>query len=96
MFQKKDPAELLRVTLNQGLLLDSTELAVRYIAAVMGEGPEEFGLKNCLHATKPAVWLPHNTIDHLMLELECWTSDPLYAKVNNSTAESWYYKYIDF
>lgn len=69
-FQKRNPAELLRLILNSGRILEATDLAVDYINAVLGEGKEHFGLKTPLVATAPEAWLPYNTLELLLLELE--------------------------
>lgn len=61
--------------MNTGRLQEATDLAVDYINAVLGEGKEHFGLKTPLVATGPAVWLPFNTLELLLLELEHASKD---------------------
>lgn len=44
-FQRFNATELLRLYINYDLLLEAAVLAVEYIAAVLGNGKEYFGLK---------------------------------------------------
>ncbi|XP_008559870.1 nuclear pore complex protein Nup160 homolog [Microplitis demolitor] len=69
-YKKRNAAELLRLVLNSGRLLEATDLAVDYINAVLGEGKEHFGLETPLVMSGPAVWLPFNTLEVLLSELE--------------------------
>ena len=80
-YKKINPSELLRLYLVNGYIEDAGLLACEYIAAVLGTGTEYFGLPNAVHATSAPVWLPHNTIDQLLLELKEHSDDPLYHKV---------------
>lgn len=70
LFQKRNAAELLRLILNSGRLLEANALALEYIGAVLGRGKEYFGLETPLVATAPAAWLPLSTLELLLLELE--------------------------
>jgi nuclear pore complex protein Nup160 len=69
-YKLRNPAELLRVLLSGGRLVEATELAKEYIWAVLGCGKEHFGLENALLATASPTWLPFQTLDLLLLELE--------------------------
>lgn len=69
-YKLRNPAELLRVLLSAGRLVEATELAKEYIWAVLGRGKEYFRLENSLLATAPPTWLPFQTLDLLLLELE--------------------------
>lgn len=69
-YKLRNPAELLRVLLSAGRLVEATELAKEYVWAVLGRGKEYFGLENSLLATTPPTWLPFQTLDLLLLELE--------------------------
>lgn len=69
-YKKRNAAELLRLILNTGRLLEANALALEYIGAVLGRGKEYFGLETPLVATAPATWLPLNTLELLLLELE--------------------------
>ena len=80
-YKKINPSELLRLYLVHGYIEDAGILASEYIDAVLGTGTEYFGLPNSLHATSAPVWLPHNTIDQLLLELRDHSDDPVYHKV---------------
>ena len=80
-YKKVNPSELLRLYLVNGYIEDAGILACEYIAAVLGTGTEYFGLPNAVHATCAPVWLPHNTIDQLLLELKEHSEDPIYHKV---------------
>lgn len=84
----------MRLYLVHGFIEDAGLLACEYIAAVLGTGTEYFGLPNALHATSAPVWLPHNTIDQLLLELKEHSDEPvyhsLYLEVNKNLN-----KYLD-
>ena len=81
-YKKANPSELLRLYLVHGFIEDAGLLACEYIAAVLGTGTEYFGLPNALHATSAPVWLPHNTIDQLLLELKEHSDEPVYHSVS--------------
>ncbi|XP_053989255.1 nuclear pore complex protein Nup160 homolog [Hylaeus volcanicus] len=68
-YKKRNAAELLRLMLNTGRILEAGDLAVEYINAVLGDGKEHFGLESCLTSVAPAVWLPFNTLEVLLYEL---------------------------
>lgn len=53
-----------------GRILEASELAIDYIRAILGKGMEHFDFESPLVATKPPVWLPLNTVELLLLELE--------------------------
>lgn len=53
-----------------GRISEASELAVDYIKAILGKGMEHFGFESPLVATKPSVWLPFNTVELLLFELE--------------------------
>jgi len=61
-------------------LQDASKLTCEYIAAVRGHGKEYFGLDSSLLPTSSPVWLPHNLIDQLLLELRENKHDPSYEK----------------
>ncbi|KAG7213986.1 hypothetical protein KM043_001360 [Ampulex compressa] len=69
-YKKRNAAELLRLMLNSGRILEASELAVDYINAVLGTGMEHFGLETPLVATSPPTWLPFSTLEVLLYELE--------------------------
>lgn len=69
-YKLRNPAELLRVLLSAGRLVEATDFAKEYIWAVLGRGKEYFGLEHSLLATAPPTWLPFQTLDLLLLELE--------------------------
>lgn len=69
-YKRRNPAELLRVLLSSGRLVEATDLAKEYIWAVLGRGKEYFGLKHSLMTTSPPTWLPFQTLDLLLLELK--------------------------
>ena len=87
-YKKVNPSELLRLYLVHGYIEDAGILACEYIAAVLGTGTEYFGLPNAVHATCAPVWLPHNTIDQLLLELKEHSEDPIYHKVRRHRQDS--------
>jgi nuclear pore complex protein Nup160 len=81
-YKQRNPAELLRVLLSAGRLVEATDLAKEYIWAVLGRGKEYFGLEYALLATAPPTWLPFQTLDLLLLELEeSSEQDPEYKQV---------------
>lgn len=81
MLQKRNASELLRLMLNTGRLIEASDLAVDYINAVLGSGKEHFGLETPLVATAPPTWLPLNTIEVLLSELEYLNKDSTYVEV---------------
>ena len=64
-----------------GYLQEASKLTCEYISAVLGNGREYFGLTTSLHAAAPPVWLPHNLIDQLLLELREKSQDSAYHQV---------------
>lgn len=79
-YRRLNPSELLNLYLSHGRLIEATDLAKEYIAAMTATGGEYFGLKNALHATLPALCLPVNTIDSLLHNLSLnSTEDAEYA-----------------
>lgn len=56
--------------LNSGRIIEAGDLAVEYINAILGDGKEHFGLETFLTSVSPAVWLPFNTLEVLLHELE--------------------------
>lgn len=79
--QKRDASELLRLMLNTGRLVEASDLAVDYIKAVLGSGKEHFGLETPLVATAPSIWLPLNTIEVLLSELQHLSKDSAHKEV---------------
>ena len=71
----------MRLYLAHGYLEDASLLTIEYVSAVLGHGREYFGLESGLQANAPPVWLPHNTIDHIMLELKDHSGDKTYKQV---------------
>ncbi|KAF7387510.1 hypothetical protein HZH68_013187 [Vespula germanica] len=69
-YKKRNSAELLRLMINTGRVLEASQLAIDYINAVLGSGKEYFGLETSLLATAPPVWLPFNTLEVLLFELK--------------------------
>jgi len=66
-----------------GRLLEASDLAVDYIDAVLGNGLEHFGLETPLVATASPTWLPFNTMEVLLKELENLHKDSIYAEVSS-------------
>ncbi|XP_032683313.1 nuclear pore complex protein Nup160 homolog [Odontomachus brunneus] len=79
-YKKRNASELLRLMLNTGRLIEASDLAVDYISAVLGSGKEHFGLETPLVATAPPTWLPLNTIEVLLSELEYLNKDSTYIE----------------
>lgn len=65
-----NPSELLNLYVTHGRLIEATDLANEFIAAMTNTGGEYFGLKNALHVTLPALCFPVNTIDSLLHNLK--------------------------
>ncbi|XP_011311730.1 nuclear pore complex protein Nup160 homolog [Fopius arisanus] len=80
-YKMRNPAELLRIILSSGRLLEACDLAVDYVNAILGDGIEYFGLKQPIVATGVPVWLPFNTIELLLMELkEAMKEDNTYVE----------------
>ncbi|EFN74716.1 Nuclear pore complex protein Nup160-like protein [Camponotus floridanus] len=91
-YKKRNASELLRLMLNTGRLVEASELAVDYINAALGSGKEHFGFETPLVATAPSTWLPLNTIEVLLNELEYLSKDSTYIESYdrlNSTLEKY-------
>lgn len=83
-YRRRNPTELLRLYVSQGRLVEATDLAKEYVAAMMYQGGEHFGLKNALHPTAPPLCFPANAIDQLILNLKLNESqDVEYAECLN-------------
>lgn len=67
--------------LNTGRLVEASDLAVDYINAVLGSGQEHFDLKMPLVVTAPPTWLPLNTIEVLLNELQHLSKDSAHTEV---------------
>lgn len=83
ILQKRNAAELLRLMLNTGRILEASELGIEYINAILGKGKENFGLKTHLTSVTPAVWLPLNTLEVLLYELKEVSENPIFSEVCN-------------
>lgn len=82
-YKKRNPAELLRLMLRYGRLLEAGELSIAYIQALLGRGKEHFNFKSDVYSRGPCVYLPYNTIEILLLELEhAKTGDEEYVEVH--------------
>ncbi|KAF3422683.1 hypothetical protein E2986_06785 [Frieseomelitta varia] len=79
-YKKRNAAELLRLMLNTGRILEASELGIEYINAVLGKGKENFGLKTHLTSVTPAVWLPLNTLEVLLYELKEVSENPIFSE----------------
>lgn len=60
----------MRLYMRHGNLQQATMIAKELLNAGLGAGREHFPLKNSLLATAPPLWLPINTIDALLAELQ--------------------------
>lgn len=69
-YRERNASELLNLFVSHGRLVEATNLAKEYIAAMTNTGGEYFGLKNAIHSTLPALCLPVNTIDSLLHNLK--------------------------
>ncbi|XP_055326409.1 nuclear pore complex protein Nup160 homolog isoform X2 [Sitodiplosis mosellana] len=69
-YRKRNASELLNLYVTHGRLVEATDLAKEYIAAMTNTGGEYFGLKNALHATTSALCFPVNTVDSLLHNLK--------------------------
>lgn len=69
-YRKRNASELLNLYVVYGRLTEATSLAKEYLAAMTNSGGEFFGLKNALHANKPALCFPMNIIDSLLQNLK--------------------------
>ncbi|XP_038053213.1 nuclear pore complex protein Nup160-like isoform X2 [Patiria miniata] len=84
-YKRLNPASLLLLYITYDMLEEATSLMLEYIDAVCGKGSEYFGLTTSLRETSPSVWLPYQSIDHLLTALKDQT-DPalkqLYSDLN--------------
>lgn len=64
-----NPPELLHLYLCYDMVLEASQLSIKYIDAVLGTGKEYLGLNTALHATTPPVWLPYTSFDQLLAAL---------------------------
>lgn len=69
-YKKSNPSEMLQLYVNNGRLIEATDLAKEYIWAMIKSGGEYFGLKNSIQFMLPALCFPVNTIDLLIYGLE--------------------------
>jgi len=76
-----NPSELMRLYLANGLLEDAALITIEFVKAVLGSGKEYFGLDNSLQANAAPVWLPHNTIDHILVELKYHSDEQIYKQL---------------
>ncbi|XP_066602662.1 nuclear pore complex protein Nup160 homolog [Prorops nasuta] len=70
-YKQRNAAELLRIMLKAGRILEASEFAVDYVKSVLGTGKNNSSIENILVATAPPVCLPINTLEVLLFELEC-------------------------
>lgn len=83
-YRERNASELLNLYVSHGRLIEATDLAKEFIAAMTNSGGEYFGLKNAMHATLPALCFPTNTIDSLLHNLKLNSSeDDEYADCHN-------------
>jgi hypothetical protein len=67
-----------------GRLEEAAYFSLEYIKAILGNGQEFFGLETPLLAITPSVYLPFNTLEILILELEYASKDDqTYLEVYN-------------
>ena len=79
----------MRLYVSNGYLEDAAVITIEFISAVLGHGKEYFGLETSLQANAPPVWLPHNTIDLIMLELKDHAAaDQTYKQVRYESISS--------
>lgn len=69
-YRQRNPAELLNLYVTHGRLVEATDLAKEFIAAMINTGGEYFGLRNAMHSTLPPLCFPINTIDTLLRSLK--------------------------
>lgn len=69
-YRRRNPAELLNLYVTHGRLVEATDLAKEFIAAMVNTGGEYFGLRNAMHSTMPPLCFPINTVDRLLHSLK--------------------------
>lgn len=69
-YQRRRPAELLMLYVQNGRLVEAGQLAIGLIWAMMSVGGEYYGLRNSLHITKPALCFPVTAVDQLLHGLD--------------------------
>lgn len=88
-YRERNASELLNLYVSHGRLVEATSLAKEYIAAMTNTGCEYFGLKNAMHASRPALCLPINTIDSLLVNLKINSNeDDEYAECHNELTQA--------
>uniref|UniRef100_A0A0A9YT05 Nuclear pore complex protein Nup160 n=2 Tax=Lygus hesperus TaxID=30085 RepID=A0A0A9YT05_LYGHE len=78
---KMNATELLKLYLHHGYLEECSELAIDYLQAGMGIGKEAFSIDLPLLPNSPPLWIPVNTIDRVIKELEYYKLDGKLKKV---------------
>lgn len=84
-FQKRNPAELLRLYLFNGRLLEAHDLAKDHLLAALGYGPDHFNIDCGVAPTTQPFCLPVNIIDALIYELHLQNehnTPPLFENVS--------------
>lgn len=76
LYELSNPAELLHMYLCYDMVLEATELSLKYVDAILGHGKEHLGLNTALHATTPSVWLPYTSFDQLLSALRANYNKP--------------------
>ncbi|GLV44725.1 Nucleoporin 160kD [Carabus blaptoides fortunei] len=69
-YKQRNPAELLRLLMRSGRVLDASSLAREYLWAALGKGREYFGIQHEMVSTKPALCLPLNAMEVLIYQLK--------------------------
>ncbi|XP_056272077.1 nuclear pore complex protein Nup160 [Pseudoliparis swirei] len=93
-YKEVDAASLLRLYLNFDLLDAAAELVVEYVDALLGRGPQYFGLERPLSATSSSSWLPYTSIDQLLQTLsEAQSNSSIYLQVRDKLED--YHKLVE-
>jgi len=86
-FKLRNPAELISVYHQAGLLEEAAQVAIELVDAMVGKGKACYGLTNPLQLNSPPVWLPYTVIDRLIMELEINAQDTTYQKLLDDVQE---------
>uniref|UniRef100_A0A1B0CGF9 Putative nuclear pore complex nup160 component n=1 Tax=Lutzomyia longipalpis TaxID=7200 RepID=A0A1B0CGF9_LUTLO len=69
-YKKANPSELLHLFIVHGHLVEATDFATSYLAAMLGNNYEAFGLRNSLLPNEAALCLPVHDLDLLLHALK--------------------------
>ncbi|KAB7500634.1 Nuclear pore complex protein, partial [Armadillidium nasatum] len=86
-YKKRNCGEFIQLYINKGFIEEAGRLFITLIEALLGNGNEQMDITP-LYAFSPPIWVPYNTLDHLLLELKELQKQKhykeIYEKVTNA------------